>query len=114
MKTLLSILIFLSGVGAYAADVQVSPCSKNPKVLYVEINGESAVGIFRALAGRIGIKPSEMMNTVSNGMNCEGYKFLGNGDVSEARCSYLMVGQKNVPYPQVDSGFSREDVIECN
>lgn len=114
MKTLMPLLIFLSGAGAYAADVQVSPCGKNAKVLYVEINGESAVSIFRALAGRIGLKPSEMMNTVSNGMNCEGSKFTENGDVSEARCSYLMVGQKNVPYPQVDAGYSREDAVECN
>lgn len=79
----------------------------------VQINGESAVNIFRALALRINRKPSEMLNTVSNGMNCEGLSFLSNGDVQNAKCSYLMVGQKNIPYPQVDAGFDKEEVVNC-
>jgi hypothetical protein len=54
-----------------------------------------------------------MLNTLSNGMNCDGTKFSAEGDVTVANCSYLMVGQKNVPYPQVDPGFSREEVIVC-
>lgn len=114
MRFILTISILLSGFTAQAADVTVSPCSRNPKTLYVEINGDSAINIFRALAQRIKYTPAQMLNTISNGMDCRGLKFLADGDVAEARCSYVMMGQKNVPFPQVDPGFSREEIIECN
>jgi hypothetical protein len=113
MKFLLIISFLVTAMTASAADVSVVSCPKQPKVLKVEINGKSAVNLFRALAFRIGIKPAEMLNTLSNGMNCNGLKFSADGDVIEAKCSYLMKGQKNIPYPQMDPGFSREEVIVC-
>ncbi|MGZ3749121.1 MAG: hypothetical protein ACXWRE_16445, partial [Pseudobdellovibrionaceae bacterium] len=64
--------LVLGANGAQAADVQVSPCSKDAKILKVQISGESAVNIFRALAQRAGLKPAAMVSTLSNGMNCEG------------------------------------------
>ena len=106
-------LIFSLGAFAGSADVQVTVCPNNSKVLLVQIRGESAVNIFRALAHRIKIKPSEMLNTLSNGMNCEGLSFFSNGDVQSAKCSFLMLGQKNIPYPQIDAGFGQEEVINC-
>lgn len=113
MKYILIISIFLVSVGAHAADVQVSPCPKNAKILQVQIYGDSAVNIFRALAQRIGMKPADMFSTISNGMNCQGLKFSADGDVQVAKCSYVMKGQENIPYPQIDPGFSGEEVIVC-
>jgi hypothetical protein len=95
------------------ADIQVSPCPRDAKILQVQIHGESAVNIFRAFAQRVGMKPADMQNTLSNGMNCEGLKFSADGDVTVAKCSYVMKGQKNIPYPQIDPGFSNEEVIVC-
>lgn len=115
MKTMVIATLMLIGTNIYAdADIQVVPCSKNPELLYVEINGESANNIFRALAQRISLTPAAMGNTLSNGMNCTGVKFSTDGDVAAAKCSYVMLGQKNIPYPQVDAGFSGEEVIVCN
>ena len=115
MKNLLKRIMLLSAftMSAHAADVMVKACPKNPKVLIVSISGESSLNIFRALAARIKLTPAQMGNVTSNGMYCEGLKFTEAGDVSEAKCSYLMIKQKNIPYPQVDPGFNREDIIEC-
>lgn len=117
MKSILKILFVLSSIPAttFAADVEVTSCVKNSKALYVSIKGESALNIFRALSKRIGLAPAEMLNTISNGMNCEGKIFSNDGDVIEAECSYLMIGQKNIPYPEVDHGFKMKDEhVDCN
>ncbi|MFZ3231468.1 MAG: hypothetical protein WA160_14775 [Pseudobdellovibrio sp.] len=115
MKSLFAILLMSSlSLTTMAADIEVTVCLKTSKAMQVIIKGESALNIFRALSHRIGLKPAEMINTLSNGMNCKGSEFTSNGDVSVAECSYLMVGQKNIPYPQVDAGFAGEPVIECN
>jgi len=117
MKSILNILFVLSSISAtaFAADIEVTACIKNSKAMHISIKGESALNIFRAFAKRIGLTPAEMLNIISNGMNCEGKKFSNNGDVIEAECSYLMIGQKNIPYPEVDQGFQMKDQhIDCN
>ncbi len=112
MTTVLCTILVSSTV--FASDVQVSPCSKNPEILLVEISGESAANIFRALAARINVKPVDLGRTLANNMNCVGLTFSENGDVTEAKCSYVKIGQKNVAFPQIDPGFSGEEVITCN
>ncbi len=113
--TVTTVIIALSiSSASFAADVEVSNCLGNPKAIYVSIKGQSAINIFRAFAARLKIKPLKMRNTISNGMNCEGTRFTNDGDVIEAECSYLMIGQKNIPYPQVDPEFSGEENIICN
>lgn len=112
MMTVLCSILISSTV--FAADVQVSPCPKNPEILLVEISGESASNIFRALALRVNVKPVELGSVIANDMNCVGLKFSENGDVTEAKCSYVMIGQKNIAFPQIDPGFTGEEVITCN
>jgi hypothetical protein len=114
MKTILSLITFLTIANAQAAaDVQVTPCPKNSQILYVEINGESAINIFTAIAGRFNLKPADLISIETNGMLCKGLSFAPNGDATSVKCSYVMVGRKNIPYPQTDVGFSGEEKIVC-
>ncbi len=113
MKHFIVLALVMGTLRATAADVQVTSCPKDLKILKVQIQGESAVNLFRAYAQRLGMKPVDMLITFSNGMGCFGLKFANDGDVLEAKCSYLMKGQKNIPYPQIDPGFGREETVDC-
>lgn len=114
-KFLLGAVALLVSVSAYAqGDIKVSTCSKNSALLYVEITGESAMQILDYSAKRFHMTPAELLNIETNGMNCRTTGLLPSGEASGAICSYIMDGKNNIPYPQVDPGFSHEKVIECD
>jgi len=65
-------------------------------------------------AKRLGITTSELGQCITNNMNCRPTAMSSTGEVTAVTCSYVMNGKMNVPFPQIDPGYSGEQAIICN
>jgi len=101
--------VVISG-SAFAEDsnVKVTECAKNANATFVELSGESAIEIYSHISRTLNVPIKELGGVESNGMFCRPTS------PKAVVCSFLMVGSKNIPYPQVDPGFSGNAPIACN
>lgn len=104
----LSTLVVVQMSSAEASDFKTSQCSKNPAAILVEINGAGADEIYSHIAKSLNVSTAELGGVVSNDMFC---RPISSSAIS---CSFLMVGAKNIPFPQVDARFSQEKSLVCN
>ncbi|MBI3557995.1 MAG: hypothetical protein HY074_17160 [Deltaproteobacteria bacterium] len=110
---ILSLMYGVFGITAYAQDIEITPCSNDPAAQFVEISGASATKIYEGIAKTLKVPVDQLGGTQANDMFCQPLSSTA-GQPLAVRCSFLMKGNKNIPYPQVDPGFSGEKVITCD
>jgi hypothetical protein len=112
MKAFLFALLFLTAT-AKADDLKISVCPKNNALLYVEISGDSAMQIYTYTAKRLGLSTAELGEAITNNMFCRPTSVSASLEPNAVVCSYIMNGKVDVPYPQIDGGFSGAEQLSC-